>query len=115
MSNIPTPQKLKELLDQNDGNLVLLDVRTPEEFATGHIKGAVNISATAPDFVSNIQELDKTKKYIVYCRSGGRSQMAQMLMKQSGLEVLNCQFGMMHLVNSPLEIEYPEQSSPVAA
>lgn len=52
---------------------VLLDVRTPEEFAEGHLDGALNIDVKNPDFAEQIRQLDTSKTYFVYCRSGRRS------------------------------------------
>ncbi len=71
-----------ELVDA-DG-VVLLDVRTPEEFAEGHLEGAVNLDVSAPDFTSRLAELDPDATYAVYCRSGNRSQTALDLMTQAG-------------------------------
>ena len=97
MQNIQTPQDLKTRLNQKNPSDILLDVRTQEEFNAGHIKGVINFNISTLDVMNKIQKLDKTKNYIVYCRSGGRSQMAAMLMAQDGLNVNNCQFGFMHL------------------
>jgi rhodanese-related sulfurtransferase len=55
---------------------VLIDVRTPGEFATGTIKGSRNINFNAADFEKNLAKLDKSKTYLVYCRSGNRSGQA---------------------------------------
>lgn len=65
---------------------VLLDVRTPEEFAAGHIKDAVNIDFENQTFLSEIQKLDTAKTYFVYCRSSNRSGKAITLMKESGIK-----------------------------
>lgn len=54
----------------------LLDVRTPAEFAEGHIENAVNVDWQDANFVQNIQKLDKNKAVYLYCRSGKRSQKA---------------------------------------
>ncbi len=54
-------------------DLVILDVRTPQEFAEGHLAGAVNIDFNSEDFASRIGELDPAKPYLVHCLSGGRS------------------------------------------
>ncbi len=54
----------------------ILDVRTPEEYAAGHIAGAVNIDIESSDFVGLISALDPSKDYAVYCRSGNRSRAA---------------------------------------
>ena len=56
--------------------VTILDVRTPEEFASGHIAGAVNIPVEFPDYMERISELDPNGIYAVYCRSGNRSQPA---------------------------------------
>ena len=66
--------------------VVLLDVRTPEEFAEGHLEGAVNIDVSAPDFATRVAELDQDATYAVYCRSGNRSQTAMTLMAEAGIE-----------------------------
>ena len=55
---------------------VVLDVRTPAEFASGHLPEAKNIDIEGPDFASRIAALDKTATYAVYCRSGNRSATA---------------------------------------
>jgi rhodanese-related sulfurtransferase len=57
-------------------NAVVLDVRTPKEFAAGHIPGAVNIDWNAADFASKAASLDKSKTYLVHCAVGGRSAKA---------------------------------------
>ncbi len=71
---------------QNSGNLVILDVRTPEEFATGYIRGAVNLDFKSSEFPGKLDELDKTKTYLVYCRAGGRSAKAMTMMKEKGFQ-----------------------------
>ncbi|HYD51371.1 MAG TPA: rhodanese-like domain-containing protein [Gemmatimonadaceae bacterium] len=55
---------------------VLLDVRTPAEFAAGHLAGAVNLDVQAPDFAERAAELKRGTPYVVYCRSGARSARA---------------------------------------
>lgn len=63
---------------------VLLDVRTPAEFASGHLTGARNIDFYNPAFVSELRKLDKNASYFVYCRSGSRSGQTLTLMKKEG-------------------------------
>ena len=63
-----------------DSGIVILDVRTPEEFESGHVAEAVNIDFFAEDFKDHLQKLDKEKTYLVYCLSGKRSKQAQILM-----------------------------------
>lgn len=70
---------------QPDGAVgTLIDVRTPEEFADGHLTGATNIDFTAPDFAERIGRLDKDAEYTLYCRSGRRAGEALELMKDAG-------------------------------
>ncbi|PYK65644.1 MAG: rhodanese-like domain-containing protein [Verrucomicrobia bacterium] len=64
-----------EKLRANRKNVVL-DVRTREEYAAGHIAGAVNIDVNAPDFAEKVAKLDKNKTYLVHCGAGVRSAKA---------------------------------------
>ncbi len=69
----------------NEKNVVVLDVRTPQEVADGYIKGtALFLDISNPDFEKNINSLDKTKTYLVYCRSGARSSRAAGYMTNNG-------------------------------
>jgi rhodanese-related sulfurtransferase len=63
---------------------IVLDVRTPGEFAGGFIEGAVNLDIKAADFERKLDSLDKSKDYLVYCAVGGRSSRASDLMRQKG-------------------------------
>jgi rhodanese-related sulfurtransferase len=65
-------------------NVVILDVRTPQETAQGVIEGALELNVNSPDFVQRIAELDKDKTYLVYCRSGRRSVTACNIMAEQG-------------------------------
>ena len=59
-----------------DAGTVVIDVRTPAEFAAGHLDGAVNIDVQSPDFEALVSQLDPAGSYYVYCRSGNRSGQA---------------------------------------
>ena len=59
-----------------DKGAVVLDVRTPKEFAAGHMAGATNIDWNAADFAGKVAALDKSKVYLVHCAAGGRSAKA---------------------------------------
>ena len=61
------------LLLSTDDTVVVLDIRTPAEFAQGHIDGAVNVDFMGDSFDSGIAALDKDTTYLMHCRSGGRS------------------------------------------
>jgi rhodanese-related sulfurtransferase len=77
-----TPEEMKEL-SQMDG-VQLVDVRTPEEFMEGHIKGFQNIDFMSDSFQEDIEKLDKNKPVIVYCKSGNRSGKSCKIMKEKG-------------------------------
>ncbi len=66
--------------------VIILDVRTPEEFKEGHAKGAINIDVLNKDFDGNISKLKKDGSYKVYCRSGNRSGKALQIMKANGFK-----------------------------
>lgn len=63
----------------------VIDVRTPAEFAAGHIEGAVNLDIAGPDFAAQIAALDPKQDYAVYCRSGNRSAVASAQMADIGI------------------------------
>jgi rhodanese-related sulfurtransferase len=63
---------------------VVLDVRTPAEFAQGHLPNAVNLDMQAADFPARIAQLDRSGAYALYCRSGHRSGQAGELMRAAG-------------------------------
>lgn len=63
---------------------VILDVRTPEEFAAGYIDKAINIDFYNDGFADEVKKLDKSKSYFVYCKAGGRSASAAELMRKAG-------------------------------
>ncbi len=70
-------------------DVITLDVRTPGEFIEGHIAGAINIDVEGSSFDSEITNLDKSKSYAVYCRSGRRSLIAVDKMSAAGFEKLS--------------------------
>lgn len=70
-------------------NAVLLDVRTPEEFAEGHLEGAVNIDWYQTDFINKLDAVDRGEKVYVYCKKGGRSAEAAKLMDSLGFKVID--------------------------
>jgi rhodanese-related sulfurtransferase len=67
-----------------DEGTVLLDVRTPGEFASGHLEGALLVDVQAADFDARVAELDPDAAYVVYCRSGNRSGQAIARMEALG-------------------------------
>ncbi|MEW7292572.1 rhodanese-like domain-containing protein [Aquimarina sp. 2304DJ70-9] len=70
-----------------DNNAVIIDVRTEEEVEDGFIPSMLNIDIRkGQGFLDEVEKLDKTKNYYVYCRSGARSAQACTLMSQMGFE-----------------------------
>jgi len=76
---------LSDKLKEKD--VVVVDVRTPEEVAEGYISGASHfINFYGDDFQTKIKSLDSTKTYVMYCRSGGRSGKAAQFMIDNGFK-----------------------------
>lgn len=70
---------------QQDNNAVILDVRTPDEWSRGIIPGAINIDIyKGQGFIDEVEQLDKSKNYYVYCAAGARSGQACRVMAQLG-------------------------------
>ncbi|MBP9727889.1 MAG: rhodanese-like domain-containing protein [Candidatus Moranbacteria bacterium] len=93
LSGSPSAQSLsaEDFVTQykKTSDAILVDVRTPEEFRSGHIEGAVNIDFQDASFMAEVQKLDTTKTYFVYCRSGNRSKQAISVMNQQGISSIN--------------------------
>ena len=84
---------------------VLLDVRRPEEYAVGHLQGAINIDWLNPtDFEKGLQQLDKSRTYFVYCRSGKRSNAAAKRMKRKGFKVYDMSGGYLKWTEEALPV-----------
>lgn len=75
-----------EKMSKEQTNLQLVDVRTPEEFNAGSIATAVNIDFYADDFEARLEQLDKKRPLVVYCKRGGRSNKTATRCKQLGFE-----------------------------
>ena len=89
-------------------DIVIIDVRTSKEFEVSHIKDAIHIDYFAEDFWEEIEQLDKAKDILVYCRTGRRSIRACTLMKNGGFsvdKVFNLEGGFVEWVaNYPNEV-----------
>jgi thioredoxin len=81
---------------KNTPNAQILDVRTPEEFASQHLDNAQNINWNGDDFVAKAEKLDKTKPVFVYCMVGGRSKKASDKLGELGFQkIYDLQGGIM--------------------
>ena len=72
--------------DAKTEKIMVVDVRTTEEFAQNHLVGAINLDFKAADFSEQVQKLDKSGSYRLYCRTGNRSAQAAELMKKLGFD-----------------------------
>lgn len=79
-----TAGEAADLLADPPPDLVVLDVRTPAEFAQGHLEGAVLVDYNAPDFAERVGQLDRDVPYLLYCRTGNRSAGAREVMADLG-------------------------------
>ena len=66
----------------------LVDVRTPEEYALGHIGNAININVNASDFKERISQMDKEAPIYLYCKKGGRSNRAVGMLQELGFHTI---------------------------
>ncbi|KAA3644611.1 MAG: rhodanese-like domain-containing protein [Chloroflexi bacterium] len=82
-SQLIDPQQYQEQFGSGTDHL-LLDVRTPEEFASGHIEGAVNINVET--LASRLDEVPTDVPVVIYCRSGNRSATASQILVGAGYE-----------------------------
>jgi rhodanese-related sulfurtransferase len=90
---------------QKDNNIIL-DVRTEDEYNEGNIPGSINIDIyKGQGFIYQVDELDKSKKVYVYCKSGGRSGQACNIMSQMGFE------NVFNLLGGFMEWDGPTQMS----
>lgn len=89
-------QPITEFELENRSGAPLIDVRTPEEFAAGHLPNAQNIDVFDEDFRKGFSKFDKNAPLYVYCRSGNRSAKAQSILKEMGfVKVINLEGGFM--------------------
>lgn len=86
-------------------DVIILDVRTPEEFASGHIEGALNIDFNSGQFANEITRLNPSENYAIYCRSGSRSGQAASIMHKAGFhDVSNLNGGVIDWTNAGLSL-----------
>jgi len=104
-----TAAQVKELISPTDlnsklGDIQLVDVRTPGEYTSGYIKGAININSGSSSFIADMSKLDKDKAIYIYCRSGSRSGRAASKLQKAGFtKIYDLQGGIMNWNRSNLE------------
>ena len=96
---------------KKDPKIVVVDIRTPEEYATGHIKGAINIDMLGKDFAEKLGKLDKDKTYLMHCKSGGRSTASIKVWDQLKFKnVLHLKAGMLGWTGAKQMVVVPKTS-----
>ena len=106
-TQVLVPAAYAERMEKESG--VLLDVRTAEEFAEAHLEGATQLDYYETDsFSAALDQLDKSKTYYIYCRSGTRSSNAQAMMYEKGFkEVYNLDGGILAWRKAQLPVVTP--------
>jgi len=79
-----SPEQAAQVIEDAPSGLVVLDIRTPEEFNEVRLDGAINVDYYDADFADQLDTLDKNDPYVMYCRSGNRSSDAVKTMKDLG-------------------------------
>jgi len=98
-----TPNTLSAIINNN--NIQLLDVRTPNEFKSGHIKGAVNINYYDQNFSTQVLKINKNRPVYVYCRSGVRSRYSSEILKKLGFKsIYNLKGGVLNWSSQKLPL-----------
>lgn len=100
-----TSIELSQILEKSE--LTIIDVRTHDEYAKGHLPGAKNINIYSADFKTTLQSLDKHNTYVVHCKSGSRSKKAIEELKAQGFErVLHLRSGYDDWVSLGYSVEH---------
>lgn len=99
-----TPQEGQALMAEAGDALTVIDVRTPEEYANGHIDGAINLDVQGGTFSADIATLDPAAAYIVYCQSGRRSAIAVATMVAAGFTQVHDMGGIQAWIDAGLPI-----------
>ena len=82
--NVSTPDAYALMESRPD--MVIIDVRTPQEYQAGHLDGAINLDYYSSGFLDRLKALDKNSTYIVYCRKGIRGGIALVMMRSLGFK-----------------------------
>ncbi|WP_109829963.1 rhodanese-like domain-containing protein [Reichenbachiella versicolor] len=80
-----SPSELESTI-VNEMDVLILDVRTPNEYNNGHIAGAVNLNYYDKRFVDKVKKMNRSKPIYLYCRSGNRSNRAMLILKEAGFK-----------------------------
>jgi rhodanese-related sulfurtransferase len=98
------PQEGQAMMASAGDELTVIDVRTPDEYANGHVDGAINIDVQGGGFSAAIAALDPAQPYIVYCQSGRRSAIAAATMVAAGFTQVHDMGGLQAWIDAGLPI-----------
>jgi len=103
-----SPTEAAELLNDPPADLVVLDVRTPDEFAGAHLADAVNLDYQAAGFAGELSALDRGASYLLYCRTSNRSAQVREMMSDLGFaEVYEIAGGIVAWTGAGLAVVVP--------
>lgn len=103
--DVVSAEHAAEIVADGSERLFILDVRTAEEYAEAHIEGAELIDIQRPDFADRVTALDRDLQYVLYCRSGNRSERARRLMTELGFrEVHDIEGGIVAWIDAGLPV-----------
>ena len=96
-----SPSEAAEIIGEGRPDLVVLDLRTPEEFNAGHLPGAVNLDFSDPAFAAGLAALDRQAPYVLYCWTGMMSADVREMMRDLGfVEVYEIEGGIVAWVEA---------------
>lgn len=96
------------MLEDPPDDLIILDVRTIEEFGEGHLEGAEMLDFYGADFAEQLDLLDKDQPYLIYCRSGNRSGQTLAIMEELGFtDVADVDGGVLAWADAGLDLVTP--------
>ena len=100
-----------DLIEMQEIDYILLDVRTPDEFSTGYIKKAKNLDFYSETFQNDLLSIDKSLPVVLYCRTNNRSTKTANILKQNGFkEISVLEGGITHWVKRGNDINYTTYS-----
>ena len=101
-----SPAEAAQVIEDDPAGLVVLDIRTAEEFNEVRLAGSLNVDFYDADFADQLDTLDKNDPYVMYCRSGNRSSEAIKTMKELGfVEVYEIDGGIVNWYDSGFPVE----------
>ena len=109
-TNVGQDQQVVELINPKDlnaklGDIQLIDIRTPREYTSGYIKGAININFFDRNFMDQMSKLNKEKEVYIYCRSGNRTGKAAARLKEQGFtKIYDLQGGILNWNRNKLAV-----------